>query len=75
MLTPSTGKKPEVADQYDVSLFIYGAVGEAPLYYLTLGVAASDLQHQGFEALVGRDILGRCLFTYNGATGMFTLAF
>lgn len=75
MLTPSTGAKPQTADQYDVSLTIIGAAGSTPLNLRTLPVAAAELLHQGFEALLGRDILQQCLLTYNGSTGEFTLAF
>jgi hypothetical protein len=41
-----------------------------------LAVLCAELfQPQGFHALIGRDILARCLFTYNGDTGLFTLAY
>lgn len=45
---------------------------------LTFGVVpviASDLSLQGIDALVGRDILARCLFVYDGPANMFSLAF
>lgn len=74
--TPSTGSSPHKADQYDVSLLIPGAhQGHAPLIIPTLSVTESILHGQGFDALIGRDILGNCLLHYNGMTGMFTLAF
>ena len=38
-------------------------------------VIASVLSVQGIEALVGRDILDRCLLIYNGSEGRFTFAF
>ena len=75
MITPSTGATPQLADQYDVGLFIVGSANEPPLFLPSLPVTASVLQHQGFEALIGRDILAKCLFTYNGDMGTFTLAF
>ena len=39
-------------------------------------VVASELfQAQGYHALLGRDILQRCVLTYNGSVGIFTLAY
>lgn len=75
--TPSTGNQPHVADQYDVSLLIPGALAtHAPLTVPNLPVMCAELlTAQGFHALIGRDILSRCLFSYNGAMGLFTLAY
>lgn len=33
------------------------------------------LRHQQFHALIGRDILNRCVLIYNGSFRQFTLAF
>ena len=30
---------------------------------------------QGFHALIGRDVLAGCILTYNGAIGLFMLAY
>jgi hypothetical protein len=38
-------------------------------------IVGVDLTGQGFIALLGRDFLARCLFTYNGPLGLFTLSF
>jgi hypothetical protein len=38
-------------------------------------ITARLLQAPGFHALVGRDILDRCLFVYNGSMRLFTLAY
>ncbi len=77
MNTPSTGSQPHTADQYDVSLLIPGALAtHVPLFVGNLPVMCAELLlAQGFHALIGRDILSRCLFAYNGATGTFTLAY
>lgn len=75
--TPSTGISPAVVDQYDVSLLIPGAQGEIPLLIEVLPVVCVEglRASQNFHGLIGRDILSKCLFTYNGTMGTFTLAF
>jgi hypothetical protein len=40
-----------------------------------LPVIDAELNHQGIQAIVGRDILSHCLFTYDGQTQNFCLAF
>lgn len=75
--TPSTGNHPHTADQYDVSIFVPGSLAtQPPLIVPNLAVVCSELlPSQGFHALIGRDILSVCIFTYNGAAGLFTLAY
>jgi len=74
VLTPTTGATPHVVDQYDVAILIPAPNG-APLFKQTLPVTASSLlAAQGFHALIGRDILGQCVFVYNGS-GFFTLSY
>jgi len=78
--TPSTGNKPVTADQYDVSLILPPAVqSQTPLFFATLPVICVELLvSQGFHALIGRDVLAQCIFTYNGGNGgpgWFTLAY
>jgi hypothetical protein len=76
LTTPSTGATPHDADQYDVGLILPAAVGAPPLILRTVPVVSSSLLvAQGFHALIGRDILDRCLFVYNGDARLFTLAF
>jgi predicted aspartyl protease len=73
--TPSTGTTPHESYQYDVALVIPAPNG-TPLVFQTIPVvAASLLAAQGFHALIGRDILSRCFFAYNGELGFFTLAY
>lgn len=73
--TPSTGTTPHVADQYDVALIV-PAPGSTPLVFPTIPVMCVELlASQGFHALIGRDILSKCVLHYNGATNLFTLAF
>jgi len=40
-----------------------------------LSVAGVILRHQGYVALLGRNLLARAVFTYNGPGGFFTVAF
>jgi len=53
---------------------ILSGPGKQPLYIPNMAVSASVLLHQGFHALLGRDVLGQCILHYNG-DGNFTLAF
>lgn len=75
MLTPSTGATPVDADTYDVGILIPNGTQQG-LIIPNMPVSASELfQAQGFHALLGRDILERCVLTYNGAMALFTLAY
>lgn len=71
--TPSTGTKPHETYQYDVSIYIPSSGGH--LSFKTIPVIESQLKSQGIDGLLGRDILDRCLFSYNGSMKLFTLAF
>jgi len=75
--TPSTKNDPVEHDQYDISLFVPAATqAQPPLILHTLPVVCAELLvSQGFHALIGRDVLGQCLFSYNGTAGHFTLAY
>lgn len=74
--TPTTGAQPVQADTYDVSLSIYALQGHPPLTHQTIPVVQAELlASQGFHALIGRDVLKECLLTYDGRSGLFSLAF
>lgn len=75
MPTPSTGPVPIDASTYDVSIII--PAGTPPYLMIeNMPVSASELYSaQGFHALLGRDILERCLLDFNGGAGFFTLAY
>ena len=77
VLTPSTGNVPHDASLYDVSIAIPPALaGEQSLVFPRVPVTASELlESQGIHALVGRDVLARCVLIWNGAYGQFTLCF
>lgn len=75
--TPSTGNTPVQADQYDISLLVPPAGNsQVPLFLGTLpALSCGDLAPQGFQALIGRDVLSHCILIYNGNRGHFSLAF
>lgn len=77
MRTPSTGSEPVNVNEYDVSLSIFGPSTDHPPYCIpNLAVVESQLlQAHGFHALIGRDVLSNCVFSYNGALRLYTLAF
>lgn len=72
--TPSTqAGAPHVASLYDISLtLIHPLVTRT---FSALAVTESQLLHLGIQALIGRDILSACLFTYDGAGQNFCLGF
>lgn len=73
MITPTTGAVPQPCATFDISLTLVH-----PNLQLRLGalpVCESVLAHQGFEMLIGRDVLKQCLLVYDGQDDTFTLAF
>jgi hypothetical protein len=63
-------------DTYDVDFVIYKTLNDPPLSMPNLRVAACELfLRQGIHALIGRDVLSRCIFVYNGENNIFSLAF
>ena len=73
---PSGEATSHQADQYDVSFVIPAAIGETPLIFPNIPVFCSELRNRSaFDVLIGRDVLEGCLFSHNGATGLFTLAY
>ncbi len=76
IVTPSTGQGTHTADTYDVDFKIGAGPDDIPLSISNLRIASCDLfLRQGIHALIGRDILRRCIFTYNGSINMFSLSF
>jgi len=75
--TPTTGDRPEIKDQYDISLMIPGALATTPpLVIDNLAVISAELfAQQRFHALLGMDVLGMCLFVLNGQTRQFSLSY
>jgi predicted aspartyl protease len=75
VITPTTGANPVECNQYDVSVAIPAPNG-TPFAMATVAVTEHEfLNAQGFHALIGRDILARCIFHYNGQEATFTLAY
>ncbi len=73
--TPTTGATPVSIAQYDVALVIPAGKGDQPLVFQTIPVIACELlQAQGIHALIGRDILAKCVLMYNAASS-FTIAY
>lgn len=74
-LTPSTGQNVHLATEYDLAIIIpIGRIGDSSLVMGCLQVIESDLfAKQGIHALIGRDVLQRCIFHYDGS-GYFSLA-
>ena len=76
IVTPSTGTEVHTTDTYDVNFVILKNQNEPPLTMPNLRVAACQLfLKQGIHALIGRDVLSRCLLFYDGERGVFSLAF
>lgn len=76
VLTPSTKDGPVPASLYDVGLQIYSDTTQPPLHVRNLPVMESHLfEYQGIHALIGRDVLAKCILHFNGTVGIYTLAF
>jgi hypothetical protein len=70
--TPSTGLGVEHRDVFDASLVL--GEGESDPLESTVEVIQCDFAGRGFYALIGRDILCRCVLTYDGPANMFHLS-
>ena len=76
VITPTTGATPVKAHTFDVSLYIpLGTPGAAPWGKAAWEVTRQDLNHQGFDVLIGRDLLAEALLVYDGKHAVFTLGF
>ena len=71
--TPSTQGNVHGCSVYDASLVIRTPVGNLSIG--TLPVIEATLSVQGFEVLIGRDVLTKCMLVYDGPMNRFTLAF
>jgi hypothetical protein len=72
--TPSTKDgQPDIKNQFDVGLMLVHPL--LTRTFFAVAVIESELRHQGIHAILGRDILAWCLFTYDGQTQNFCLGF
>jgi hypothetical protein len=74
-ITPTTGDKPHKCYTYDVSFHIPLGTATSLFSKLAWEVSCLDLKHQGFEVLLGRDILAEGILVYDGKFASFSLAF
>jgi predicted aspartyl protease len=74
-ITPSTGATPHKCYSYDVSIHIPLGTATALFSKMAWEVTGLDLKHQGFEMLLGRDILAEGILVYDGKAQTFSLAF
>jgi hypothetical protein len=73
IVTPSTRAIPHNANQYDVSIRFQ--MPGVHFGLLALPVTEAILKHQGFQALIGTDVLNHGLFIYDGTAKIFILSF
>ena len=66
--TPSTNGVPHVCNQYSISLM-------GPFFVPALLANEASFKAQGIHGLLGRDVLGGCVLTYNGPARQFILSF
>jgi hypothetical protein len=75
VITPSTpAHAPDTFDRYNVALSMVAGGGLCPLPETLVMSVDCWTEGEGFDALIGRDILDRCHFMYYGPEGNFTLA-
>jgi len=72
--TPSTGQDGHDCNQFDVSLIFQLAGGYSYTVY-AVPVIEADLSVQGIQGLLGRDVLARCVFVYDGGAESISLSF
>lgn len=70
--TPSTGPNVDYRGVYDATVVI--GEGLSPPLVATLPLIECEFASRGFYALIGRDILNRCVLTFDGPAGSFHLS-
>lgn len=77
MFTSSTGNTPVRVPIFDLDISLLAASPtEEYLTFVNQSVMATNLaEGQGFQVLIGRDLLSRCLLVYNGKEKTVTLAY
>ncbi|MFH1067354.1 MAG: retropepsin-like aspartic protease [bacterium] len=74
-ISPTTGVEPHTCHTYDVSIHVPLGTATTLFSKLAWEVTCLKLKHQGFEMLLGRDILADGLLIYDGKAGTFAMAF
>jgi len=74
VLTPTTGAIPQLLPQYDVDLQFVSPTSQVLPPLEDVSVLQALLSAQGIQALIGRDILARCLFVFDGPSNSFSLS-
>ena len=73
--TPSTGVCPHTCNQFDIGIGIVMDNNQIHLSGMVIPVIESDLNSQGIQALLGRDLLDQGILVYDGHRRHLTLAF
>ena len=75
--TPTTGSEYETRNQFDASILIIDTTlpPNQGTESFTVGVIESALASEGFLAIIGWDILKKCILTCDGPAGKFRLEF
>lgn len=71
--TPSTAGQAHRCHAYDVSLHVDHPAATGT--FDPIVAVESDLAAHGFQALIGCNVLKKCLFIYDGQAATFSLAF
>lgn len=74
--TPSTQGVAHKANQYDISLTLFGATNAALVYTVAaLPVIDGNFKAQGIDGLLGRDVLMHGRMSYLGDGGWYGISF
>lgn len=73
-LTPGTGDVFQLLNRYDVDLEALASREQNLFLFTDFPVLEASLAAQGIHALIGRDILNRCLFLFDGPNVTFSLS-
>ncbi|MBF0265948.1 MAG: hypothetical protein HQL46_11815 [Gammaproteobacteria bacterium] len=71
--TPLSGQSPHVCNKYDITVLLVHP--EIQYKIGAIPVLETKVFGQGIQALIGRDVLSKCLLTYNGTIGQYTISF
>jgi len=71
--TPLTGESPQICNKYDITVLLVHP--EIQYQIGAIPVLETKVFGQGIQALIGRDVLSKCLLTYNGNIDQYTISF